>query len=148
MEPRADTTTLSFTDGRRNRVQREVRQTLDIRDFIGTPGYSLLVVAANTHLSVSDIDHFLDEQTREHPAAGRSRSWIQRRRWLFQKPGTDNSKGREPDGDRQQSCALVIMAEHPTESVRGLTKLLAEHGIYRSREWVRKHRCTASHSPV
>lgn len=144
-------THLSFTDGRGNEITREIRHTLDIRDFLGTPAYSSLVVAANTHLSVANIELFLDVQAEKYPCVARSRSWIQRRRWTFQKPGTNNTKGREADGDGKQSIALKLMAQHPKASALDLVKLLDANGIRRSREWVRKHRCDlppASHRTV
>lgn len=141
MDERKAISHLHFTDGRGNAVTREIRHTLDIRDFLGTPGYSMLVVAANTHLSIENIEMFLALKAEELPGVARSRSWIQRRRWLFQKPGTDNTKTREANGDGRQAHALAIMAEHRRESVRAVVKLLARAGIIRSREWVRKHRC-------
>lgn len=134
-------THLHFTDGRGNEVTREIRHTLDIRDFLGTPGYSGLVVAANTHLSAADVALFLELQAQKYPCVARSRSWVQKRRWTYQQPGTSNAKGKEADLDGKQSLALAIMVKHPKVSARNLAKLLQEHGITRSREWVRKHRC-------
>jgi len=131
-----DKTTMQFTNLRGERVSREVNQVMAVRDFVGTPGYALLVVAANTNLSVADIERFL-----RLGGVGRSTSWIKRRRWLFQQPNTDNTKGRRADEDGNQTRALKIMREHPTSSVRQLTFLLKDHRIIRSREWVRKHRC-------
>ncbi len=131
--------TTSWTDGRGHKVTREVALSIDVERFRGTPGYALLVVAANTNLSVGDIERYLTEGVGGLDA--RSKSWIQRRRWLFQQPDTDNSKGRTPNGDGQAARAVKIMHEHPNLSVRGLVRLLKEHGIKREREWVRKHRC-------
>jgi hypothetical protein len=132
---------MSWIDGHGNEVTQEVNQVIDVRDFLGTPGYLLLVVAANTNLSISDIERFLHLQGREVDGVERSPSWIQRRRWLFQKPGADNTKGPRPNGDRNEARALKIIRERPTVSLRSLAVLLRERGIARSREWVRKHRC-------
>lgn len=135
-------TTMWWTDGHGNKVEREVNQTINVRDFIGTPGFSLLIVAANTHLSAADIERYLSIEERQGMAnVGRSLSWIKRRRWLFQEPGTNNWKSGVADLDGQYARAVAIMREHPTESVRGLVKLLKERGISRSREWTRRHRC-------
>jgi hypothetical protein len=116
-----------------------VALSIDVERFRGTPGYALLVVAANTNLSVFDIERYLRDVVGGLDA--RSKSWIQRRRWLFQQPDADNSKGRTPNGDGQAARAVKIMHENPKLSVRGLVRLLGEHGIKREREWVRKHRC-------
>jgi hypothetical protein len=131
--------TIFWTDLRGHKVTRDVVFSIDVERFRGTPGYALLVVAANTNLSVGDIERYLTDVVGGLDA--RSRSWIQRRRWLFQQPGTDNSKGRTPDGDGQAARAVKIMRANPNLSVRGLVLLLREHAIKREREWVRKHRC-------
>lgn len=138
-EQRSNKTTMYWTSWRGKEERRPINHVIDIRDLRGTPGYSMLVVAANTNLSVWDIKRFLDIEARELPLVERSTSWIQRRRWLFQPPGADNYKNRsDPDGKHAEACA--IMAENRTLSLRGLSRLLAERGISRSRDWVRKHR--------
>jgi hypothetical protein len=134
-----DKVTIAWTDLRGHKVKRDVALSIDVERFRGTPGYALLVVAANTNLSVGDLARYLTDVVGGLDA--RSRSWIQRRRWLFQQPGTDNSKGRTPDGDGQAARAVKIMRANPNLSVRGLVRLLREHAIKREREWVRKHRC-------
>ena len=136
-----DKVTMWWDDWRGNRQTLEVNQVIDVRDFIGTPGYAMLLVAANTNLSVPKIDQFLAIQARETPGVARSLSWIQKRRWLFQQPGTSNRTGPQPNTDGKLDRALSIMAQHPTLSLRDLTLLLGEHGIDRSREWVRMNRC-------
>lgn len=136
---RPDKLTMSWTDYRGKKNTRAVNQIIDVRDFIGTPGYSLLIVAANTHLSISDIVRFLTIQAREYPAVQRSLSWIQRRRWLFQKPDADNTYDR----DGNEARALTIMADYPTWSLRDIRTLLKDNGITRSHEWVRKNRYKA-----
>ncbi len=142
------TTTLSDINERRRFGTRVVRHTIDIRDYLGTPGYALLFVAANTHLTQREIEERLEAQAEETPGTRRPKGWIQRRRWLFQKPGTDNTKLPQPNRDGMEAPALRIMAQHPTMSVRDLTQQLKRSGIVRSREWVRKHRCTALQPPV
>lgn len=132
-------TTISWTNWRGKEITREINLTLDIRDFRGTPGYPLLVVAANTHLSVADIKLFLDAEALELPRVVRSRTWIQNRRWLFQQPGTDNYKPQS-DQDGKGAKAREIMAANPRLSNWYLSKLLKEHGIKRSKEWCRHHR--------
>ena len=119
----------------------EVNQIIDVREYLGTPGYSMLVVAANTNLSVAAIEDLLLDVAEEHPLVARSRSWIQRRRWLFQQPDTSNFKPTKADQDGRQKQALQIMSLNPKLSACGLSRLLKERGIVRSREWVRKHRC-------
>ena len=122
-------------------VSREVNQIIDIRDFIGTPGYSLLLVAANTHLSIADLAWilFMQSLALKKPRIERSRTWCQKRRWLFQQPGTVNRISRS-DRDGKGERAVKIMGEHPRLSVRDLQALLKQSGITRSREWVRQHR--------
>jgi len=135
--------TIRWADGRGRDVVREINQVIDVRAFIGTPGYSSLIVAANTHLSVSDIEIFLHLQSRETPGVARSRSWIQRRRWLYQQPNARNSSGSKPNQDGKDARAVAIMGDNPTMSVRQLVRELKERGINRGREWVRMHRCDA-----
>jgi hypothetical protein len=130
-----------WTDGRNNPREREVNQLIDARDYLGTPGYSLLLVAANTHLSVADIEMWLQVQSRTTPFVGRSLSWIQRHRWLFQQPNTDNTKNPEPNLDGKAAKAIEVMRANPKLSLRDLAVLLNSHGIKRGREWIRRHRC-------
>ena len=137
----SDEIELYFEDGRGNRVTRKVKQVIDVRDFIGTPGYSLLVAAANTELSVPDIQRFLDVQARETPGVARGLNWIRRRRWLFQQPGTENKSGLRENADGKDNRAIAIMRLHARQSAHGLSLLLKEHGIARSRDWCRLHRC-------
>lgn len=108
-----DKTTMSWTNLRGKKETRVINHVIDIRDFRGTPGYSLLVVAANTNLSVRDIKSFLYVEARDLPLVQRPASWIQRRRWLFQQPGTDNYKSPPSDRDGKHARACAIMAENP-----------------------------------
>jgi hypothetical protein len=128
--------TMSWVDGRGHKVTRAVNQVINVRDFIGTPGYALLLVAANTNLSGGEIDRYL-----KHIAGvGRSRNWIQKRRWLFQPPGTSNPTS-PVNVDGKDALAREIMRMFPKLSVRDLAAVLKENGVVRSREWVRIHRC-------
>ena len=126
---------MSWEDGRGHEVTRAVNQIIDVRDFVGTPGYALLLVAANTNLSGGEIDRYL-----KRIAIGRSRNWIQKRRWLFQQPGTSNPTS-PVDVDGKDARAREIMRMFPELSVRDLAAVLKENGVVRSREWVRIHRC-------
>ena len=139
MKKQNDKTTMRWTNRHGKEITREIRHVIDIRDFRGTPGYPLLVVAANTHLSVADIERFLEDEALSLRRVLRSRTWIQNRRWLFQQPGTDNYKPQS-DKDGKGAEARAIMAANSTLSNRDLSWLLKEHGIKRSREWCRHHR--------
>src|SRR3974390_3211737 len=108
----SDTITMRWIDFRGREVAREINQVIDLPKMRGTPGYALLFIAANTHLSVSEILLFLETQGVE-----RGRSWVQRRRWLFQPPGTVNSIGR-PNRDGKDERAREIIREYPTASLR------------------------------
>ena len=135
---------MCWTDWRGKHQSRDVNQLIDIREFLGTPGYSILVVAANKHLSAPDIQAFLGMVSRESEETkwvNRPQTWIKQRRWTFQKPGTDNTKRPTSDPDGKQNQAVRLMNSNPHLSTRALVALLKERGILRSREWVRKHRC-------
>jgi hypothetical protein len=127
-----DTLTLSRTNGRGKAEKKTVKQTLDIRDFKGRPGFALLLIAANPHLSVTDILECL----RLH-GVGRSRTWVTKRRWLFQdKVGP----GGKADVDGKDNAARKIMGNNPTLSLRDMSILLAENGIVRGKDWIRRNR--------
>jgi hypothetical protein len=127
---------LKWIDGRGNEVTREVNETINLRQYEGTAGYALLVLAANRHLSRFEIWIWLHRRGVE-----RSDSWIARRRWLFQKPTETNAPGAKADADGHGKRALDIIRANTASSLRDLTKLLAKAGIKRSREWVRRNRC-------
>jgi hypothetical protein len=71
----------------------------------------------------------------------RSRSWIARKRWLFEDPNNVNHPGEKPNADGRDSRAISIIRENRTMSARALARLLSEHGIRRGKDWVLKHRC-------
>jgi hypothetical protein len=127
---------MRYTDGNGREVVREINYTIDIRDHKRTPGFALLFVAANTHLSVSDLCRWLRGQGPHHE---RGRNWLDRRRWLFQpsdvsNPGMSNRDGRDAE-------ALAIMREYSTDSLRFVVARLKERGIKRGKDWVRRNRC-------
>ena len=126
---------MRLTNLQGNEVFREVNETIDLRQFEGTAGYALLVLAANRQLSRFELWVWLKQKGVE-----RSDSWIKRRRWLFQKPTEINACGTKRDADGHGKRALDIMRANSTLSLRDLVKLLAKHGIVRSREWVRRNR--------
>jgi hypothetical protein len=128
---------LRYTNGRGSEVSREVNETIDLRQFEGTPGYALLVIAANPHLSRFELWVWLKQH-----GVGRSDAWIARRRWLFQKPTESNAPGIKPDADGQAKRARAVLRANPELSLRELVKLLSKHGIKRGREWVRRNRAT------
>ena len=135
-----DTWTLTLDEpDRYGREQvRTVNLTIDIRDFKDKAGFAWLVMAANPHLSVRDIQEVLANVGEQHE---RPRGWISRRRWIFhgsQKPGTR----RNADGLDEK--ARKIMAENPHLSNRQIVHVLRENGIRRSREWVRKNRVSGN----
>jgi len=121
--------------GRARPMSRDVNYTLDTRALRGTPGYALLVVAANPHLSAAVLRRLLESQ-----GVGRSETWIRRRLWLFRPPDSANSPGPKRNADGKDERALAIMADNRTLSLGQLTRLLSEYGIRRSREWVRRNR--------
>lgn len=105
--------TLSWTDWRGKQHTREFNQTLNIRDFLGTKGYAILIVAANAHLPAPNIEFFLEQMSRqseETQSAGRSLTWITKRRSMFQKLGTDDAKpvAWDFDGKQGRACPLWV----------------------------------------
>ena len=129
---------MTWTDGNDREVVRDVKQTINVQDFIGKPGYAWLVMAANPHLSAPDIERLI--ALAGVPHCERSANWIRRRRWLFH-PSTTDQPGRRPDADGEERRATLLMFENPKMSLRDLVVLLKERGIRRGREWVRLHRC-------
>lgn len=128
---------LTWPGARGTTETRDVNLTINIEDFEGTPGFALLVLAANRHLSVSALGLALKALW----GVERGHTWIEKRRWLFANPDTTNKPGIKPNADGKDGRALAIMREHRTLSLSLLVKLLAESGIRRSREWVRLRRC-------
>jgi len=113
---------------------RTVNRIIDIADFKDRAGFAYLLMAANPQLSVRDTQEVLANIGEQHE---RPAGWISRRRWLFHGRG---ESGRKPNADGLDGKALRIMGDNPRLSSRQLVYLLKQHGINRSREWVRKHR--------
>lgn len=126
---------ISWTDWRGKEQTRQVNMTLDLEQYKRTPGHALLIIAANRHLSVGDIERLFELEDIE-----RSRSYIQRRRWMFQDPGTVNAPGTKPNADGKDDLAIAIMRDNPTLSVRRLSWLLRQRGIRRDKNWVMRNR--------
>jgi hypothetical protein len=126
---------MRWTDWSGKEQVREVNMTLDLRKFEGTPGYALLVLAANLHLSIRNIQDWL-----ELKGVGRSKGWLYKRRWLFQQPGT-RSPNSKTNRDGKDERAIVTIREYPTASLRDLVRVLKAKGIIRGKDWVRTHRC-------
>ncbi len=141
MSERPDTTVMTFTDGYGRKVERTIKHTLDTRDYLGTPGYPWLLLAANQDLSVSDLVRFLDMEAEKTPGVARTPTWVHVRRRLFRPSAIKAGQRPLHDPDRRHVQAIRIMANNPTLSARALVKLLQEHGIKRGKDWVWQHRC-------
>jgi hypothetical protein len=128
--------TLRWTDGRGVEQTREINHTIDIREFKGRAGYPLLLVAANWRLSVRVLEMLLEDEGGKNE---RGRNWVFRRRWMFADQTTNSESQSNPDG--KDARAVAIMRENSTFSLRNLSRLLAEQGIKRGKDWVRRHRC-------
>lgn len=135
-EGRKPTGTLDWTDWRGREQSRPINFVSDVRDFEGTAGQAHLIIAANRHLSISELRDLLDTFGIERP-----KSWIQRRRWMYQDPETENPSGGRANVDGKDDRAIAIMRDNARMSARQLVRLLAEHGISRSRDWVWRNRC-------
>jgi hypothetical protein len=137
----ADKSTMWWEGWRGKKQTREINHTLDIRSLRGTAGYAWAFMAANTHLSAADTERWLSLESREHPGAYRGKSWIKRRRWMFQPPGTVNASGPRRNADAKDHKAAEIMRANPTMSARNLSRLLKENDIDRGKDWVLRNRC-------
>lgn len=129
-----------FENGRGKKVTREINETINLRDHLGTACYPLLVIFANPQLSVADIRLWLSMLARTTPGTERPDSWIQKRRWMTKKPG-EASTGTRPSSDGKDARAVAMMRENPSLSARKLVALLGEHGIARNKDWIVQHRC-------
>lgn len=132
------TLTLDKPDRYGREQTRTVNLTIDIRDFKERAGFAWLVMAANPHLSVSDIQEVLSNVGEEHT---RPVGWISRRIWVFR---GKKKAGANSNVDGLNESAFKIMAENPRLSSRQMAQLLRKNGIPRSAEWVRQNRVTAN----
>jgi hypothetical protein len=94
-----------------------------------------LIMAANLHLSLNELLEVMEAFGYE-----RTRSWIQRRRWIFYDADFVRGVGGVSNADGQQARAYKIMDEHPYVSARELVRILRKRGIKRGKDWVLKHR--------
>lgn len=125
---------LRWEDLNRRKHERPINYTLDIRDFEGRAAFALLAIAANHHLGTSDLRRLLNAFGVE-----RSRSYVQRRRWMVDP--TNGNPGAKPNADGQDDRARRIIRQYPKMSARALVRLLSEHGINRGKTWVWQNRC-------
>ncbi len=132
------TLTLDKPDRYGREQVRTVNLTIDIRDFKERAGFAWLLMAANPHLSTSDIQEVLSNVGEQHT---RPVGWISRRRWMFH---GRRRAGAKTNSDGLDEKALKIMAENPHLSSRKLAQLLRKSGAHRSAEWVRQNRVTAN----
>jgi hypothetical protein len=135
---RKPTGRINWEDWNGKKQTRPVNYVVDIRDFKGTPGFPWLVIAANKHLSVDVLRMWLESEDLDYQ---RSRSWIARKRWLFEAPNNVNKPGEKPNADGKDGRAISIIRENRTMSARALARLLSERGIRRGKDWVLKHKC-------
>jgi len=125
--------TLEWTDGRGKQMSKPVNLSIpDIHAFRGLSGHAWMIIAANPHLSVSELLRLLKTE-----GVGRSRSWVQRRIWMLRQ---GDAVATRPIG-AEDARAVRLMRENVTLSLRQLRFLLAERGIKRSVDWIRRHRC-------
>jgi len=136
---RKPTSRMTWTDWRGKEQVRTIKHLVDIRDFQDTAVYPWLLMAANPHLSTTDIHRFLSVVADDFPAVERPRSWIQKRRWMTQSPDAVSQFSR-PDSDGKDDQARRVIADNSSLSLRSLVALLKQHGISRGKDWVRKAR--------
>lgn len=139
--PETWTLTLGELDRYGREQVRTVNLTIDIRGFKDRAGFAWLVMAANPHLSVRDIQEVLANVGEQHE---RPVGWISRHRWLFHGPG---SAGGKPNADGLDEKALRIMEDNPRLSSRQMAHLLRENGVPRGKDWVIRHRVVSAGVP-
>lgn len=132
----ADTWTLTLEPDKYGRERvRTINLAIDIRDFKDKAVFPWLLMAANPHLSMRDIQSVLANLGEQHE---RSLGWLSRRRWMIHGKG---KRGVKANADGQDGKARAIMAENPKLSNRQMAQLLRdEYGIRRGPEWVRLNR--------
>jgi hypothetical protein len=134
-------------DARGRKIVREVRFTADLRDFKGQAGLPWVVVAANPHLSTSELLRVMASYGCE-----RKRGWVSRVRWMFVDPRRVRKPGGSRNPDGQDARAYRIMGENPHVSARELMRVLCKAGIARTKDWVLRHRgpvqCVGGVSPL
>ena len=113
----------------------EYRVDIDAREFKGRAGMPWLIMAANVNLSINDLLAVMAAHGYE-----RTRSWVGRRRWIFEDDNYVRQSGRAADADGKQARAYRVMDRHPHVSARELVRILGKEGIKRGKDWVLKHR--------
>jgi len=136
---RKPTSTIYWKDRRGKQQSRAINHLIDIRDYQRCAVYPWLLMAANQHLSTTDIWSFMMLVAKDHPSIERPLSWLQKRRWMTQPPDS-LSVFSYPNRDGQDERAKRIIAENPDLSLRNLVVLLRERGMDRGKDWVRKAR--------
>ena len=115
--------------------QIKYRVDIDAREFKGRAGMPWLIMAANVNLSINDLLAVMAAHGYE-----RTRSWVGRRRWIFEDDNYVRQSGRAADADGKQARAYRVMDRHPHVSARELVRILGNEGIKRGKDWVLKHR--------
>jgi hypothetical protein len=133
-EPEKWTLTLNKPDRYGREQVRTVNLFIDIRDFKERAGFAWLLLAANPHLSIADIQEVLSNVGEQHE---RPVGWIVRRRWLFR---DERKAGARRNADGLDESAHRIMNKNPKLSNRKMARVLRDNGIPRSPEWVRQNR--------
>lgn len=132
--------TLTYTRylgrGREKEIVREVHETVDARNFQGTPGQPWLLIAANPQLSAPELVKVFEALGIE-----RNATWIRRRRWMFE-PEAVRKRGPQPNADGKDEHAFSIMSQNLRLSLLQTRSLLEEHGIKRSKDWIRRWKLT------
>jgi hypothetical protein len=111
------------------------RTDIDAREFKGRAGMPWLIMAANVHLSITELLEVMAAYGYE-----RTRSWVSRRRWIFVDANYVRSCGVARNADGQEDRAYRMMAKHPHVSARELARILRQNGIKRGKDWVLKNR--------
>jgi len=109
-EPETWTLTLDEPDRYGREQSRTVNLTIDIRDFKDKAGFPYLVMAANPHLSIRDIQEVLASVAER---LERPYGWLVRHRWLFHDP---RRVGTKRDTDGKDADAQRIMEANPRVS--------------------------------
>ncbi len=81
----------------------EYRVDIDAREFKGRAGMPWLIMAANVNLSITQLLEVM-----AHYGVYRTRSWVDRRRWMFFDAAYVRQSGATADADGQQSRAYQI----------------------------------------
>jgi hypothetical protein len=113
----------------------EYRVDIDAREFKGRAGMPWLLMAANVNLSINNLLEIMAAHGYE-----RTRSWVGRRRWIFEDANYVRQSGALADSDGKQARAYRVMDRHPHVSARELVHILGKEGIKRGKDWVLKHR--------